>query len=117
MEALATNRSAYRALGTINAPLRVRIDAPTLLSCLRLKNVDPVWRPHIRSFFSEISVDILMDMVVDGALTFDDLRRALLFWNIEDTDSARWIREMAPLGVADADVAHPRGHRLDFDRG
>lgn len=50
----------------------------------------------MRAFFSEISIDILMDMVVERAVAFDVLNRALDFWDIEDTDSARWIREMAP---------------------
>ena len=62
----------------------------------------------MRAFFSEISIDILMDMVVERAVTFDVLNRALDFWDIEDTDSARWIREMAPLAVAEADVAFLR---------
>jgi hypothetical protein len=114
MKAATTVQSAYRALGTINAPLRLHIDAPTLVDCLRLQNIDPRWQPHMRAFFGDINIDILMDMVVDGAVTFDDLSRALLFWHIEDTDSARWIREMAPVGVAGSDDADARGHRLDL---
>lgn len=87
--------AAYRAITTINAPLRKHIDVETLLNCLLLKNRDIEWRPHIKSFFLDLNEDIIMDMVVEGSVTFNDLLECLYFWKIEENDNARWIKEMA----------------------
>lgn len=112
MNANDKSRSAYRALTTINAPLRSPIDVATLVACLHLDNVDSRWRPHMRSFFRDVGIDIMMDMVVDGAITFGDLARALAHWNIEETESARWIREMASVTMAKADGTDAASNRL-----
>lgn len=105
-------RSAYRALTTINAPLRSPINTATLVECLRLANVDARWRPHIRAYFRDIAIDIIMDMVIDDAVTFDDLSKALTYWDIEETESARWIREMASVTVAETDGTDAGRDRL-----
>lgn len=42
-----------------------------------------------------------MDMVVEGAVTFDNLLKAISFWDVdEDCENARWIREMASCELA-----------------
>jgi hypothetical protein len=51
-----------------------------------------------------------MDMVVEGSVTFDDLSKAISFWEVdEDYENARWIREMAPVSVAKADGDDVKG--------
>lgn len=58
----------------------------------------------MRAFFGEVGVEILMDMVVEGSVTFDDLAKALSFWDVdEDYDNAQWAREMATVSMAKAD--------------
>ena len=100
------HRAIWRALTTVNAPLPSHIDADTLGSCLALSTTDPRWRPHVRAFFREVGVEVIMDMVVEGSITFDSLSKALSFWNVdEDYENARWIREMAADPVAGADAA------------
>lgn len=89
-------KATVRALSTINAPLRTPINGVTLISCLRLENTDRNWRPHIRALFNEIHVEILMDLMTDGVVSFHDLNNALDFWDIENTYSAIWVREMVP---------------------
>nr|WP_316653324.1 hypothetical protein [uncultured Gellertiella sp.] len=96
----------WQALTTVNAPLPPPIDADTLLACLRPGCTQRQWRPHVRAFFGEVGVEILMDMVVEGSVTFDDLAKAISFWDVdEDYENARWIREMAAIPVAKADGA------------
>ncbi|MGE7368364.1 hypothetical protein ACQKKX_04745 [Neorhizobium sp. NPDC001467] len=48
--------------------------------------------------FGEVGVEILMDIVVEGSVTFDDLAKAISFWDVEeDCENARWVREMATV--------------------
>lgn len=86
--------SAYRAITTINAPLSTHIDANTLVDCLLLQNRDPKWRPHIKSFFLDVNLDIIMDMVIEDSVSFNNLLECLNFWQLEESDNARWVREM-----------------------
>ena len=87
--------AAYRALTTVNAPLPTHIDAHTLVDCLTLKNTDTKWRPHLKSFFEDVSSDAIMDMVIEDSITFDNLLKCMSFWDFEEDENARWIREMA----------------------
>ena len=95
MRSTQDHSSAYRALTTVNAPLPSHIDAETLIDCITLKNKDPKWRPHLKSFFQDVSSDVIMDMVVEGSISFDDLLECMTFWKFEEDENARWIREMA----------------------
>jgi hypothetical protein len=109
------NRAIWRALTTVNAPLPGHIDADTLSSCLALSTIDTRWRPHVRAFFREVGVEVIMDMVVAGAITFDSLSKAISFWNVdEDYENARWIREMASNPVAGADATDTESGTAGF---
>ncbi|WP_421423934.1 hypothetical protein [Agrobacterium rosae] len=89
---------------TVNAPLPLHIDARTLMACLLLELTDKRWRPHVRAFFGEVEVEILMDMVVEGSVTFENFAKAISFWGVdEDYENARWVREMAAASVRKAD--------------
>ncbi|CAH0340002.1 hypothetical protein [Rhizobium sp. CECT 9324] len=110
------SRAIWRALTTVNAPLPKHIDADTLIACLRLTTTDRQWRPHVRAFFREVGLEIMMDMVVEGAITFDSLSKAISFWDVdEDENSARWIREMAAVPMAKADGSDIAGTRFRHD--
>jgi hypothetical protein len=101
MEAVVRSRAIWRALTTVNAPMPIHIDADTLLACLLLVNTEGRWRPHVRAFFREAGVEVIMDMVVEGSVTFDSLSKAISFWDVdEDYENARWIREMAAVPMA-----------------
>ncbi|MCA1367184.1 hypothetical protein I6F15_07205 [Bradyrhizobium sp. BRP14] len=98
---------------TVNAPLPIRVDADTLLDCLNLSATDCRWRPHVRAFFREVGVEVIMDMIVEGSTTFDGLSKAISFWNVEeDYENARWIREMAAARVAASSGTHAKIARL-----
>jgi hypothetical protein len=113
MDTTTESRAIWRALTTVNAPLPVHIDADALLACLRLANTDRKWRPHVRAFFREAGLEVIMDMVVEGAVSFDSLLKAISYWNAdEDGENARWIREMAAVPVAKADGPDVEGHRF-----
>lgn len=113
MEDPVLSRAIWRGLTTVNAPLPLHIDADTLLACLLLKNTDRQWQPHVRAFFQEVGLEVITDMVVEGSITFDNLSKAIRFWNVdEDVENARWIREMAPISMADADGAYTQSGRI-----
>jgi hypothetical protein len=113
MENSVPHQAIWRALTTVNAPLPLPIDAETLLSCLRLENRDRVWRPHVRAFFREVGLNIIVDLVLEGAVDFDRLAQALRFWDAdEDGENARWIREMAAVPMAEVDGSDAAGLRL-----
>jgi hypothetical protein len=100
-----TSKAIWRALTTVNAPLPRHISAHQLLACLQLSSKDMTWRPHVRAFFNEVGIGVIMDMVVEGSVSFEGLSKAIAFWNVdEESDNARWIREMAAVPVATADV-------------
>jgi hypothetical protein len=106
--------SIYRALTTVNAPLALHIDADTLARSLRLEDTDLRWRPHVRAFFQEVDAGVIMDMVVEGTVSFDDLAHSAAYWDVEESENARWVREMASVSVAEADEADASSHRLGF---
>jgi hypothetical protein len=106
-----TSKAIWRALTTVNAPLPLHIDANTLLACLLLDTRHRRWRPHVRAFFSEAGLDVIMDMVVEGSASFEGLSKAIEFWDVdEDGENARWIREMAAVPMAKADGPHASVH-------
>ncbi|NTF17606.1 hypothetical protein G6L37_04285 [Agrobacterium rubi] len=107
------SEAIWQALTTVNAPLPLHIDAETLLACLRLRSTDRRWRPHVRALFREVGVEILMDMVVEGSVSFDNLEQAISFWDVdEDYENARWTREMAAVSMAKAHGTNTSGDRL-----
>lgn len=89
------------ALGTVNAPRPRPIDARTLLSCLRGANVERIWRPHVEAFLTELSVDLIHDLVLAGVVTFEELDRARRIWRIQNGRNIDWIAEMADLELAE----------------
>lgn len=95
------------ALGTINAPRPRPIDGATLLACLGAAAPDRAWRPHVEAFFTELSPDLIHDLVLTGLFTFEDLDRARRSWRIRDGRTIGWIAEMADLELAGLAAAHP----------
>lgn len=94
------SQAVWRALTTINSPLPLHIDADTLVACLLLQIIEHRWKPHVRAFFCEVGVEILMDMVVEGSVTFENFAKAISFWEVdEDYQNVRWAREMAAASV------------------
>lgn len=87
------------ALGTINAPRPIAIDAETLLDCLLADRPHPTWQPHLDAFFTELSVDLLHHLVLTGYCSFDDLRRAQSIWGPFRGDHHDWIDDMAHLSL------------------
>ncbi|MCM2477789.1 hypothetical protein HGO38_30550 [Rhizobium sp. CG5] len=110
MSDIVKSQAIWRALTTVNAPLPFHINDETLLSCLNLSTTDLRWRPHVRAFFREVGVEVIMDMVVEGATTFDNLSKAISVWSVEeDYENARWIREMVAVPVARSDALDAAG--------
>ncbi len=65
------------AIGQINAPCPEKIDAETLLACLKGAERDKRWAPHVYSFLEELHVSLLHDVVLSGILSFNELSGAL----------------------------------------
>lgn len=104
MSETVKSKAVWRALTTVNAPLPVEIDAATLLSCLSLSTTDLRWKPHVRAFFREVAVDVIMDLLVEGTASIDNLSKALEYWGVdEEFENARWIRDMAAVKMAGPD--------------
>jgi hypothetical protein len=115
MNNVAESKAVWRALTTVNAPLPNHIQADILLDCLHLRCTDSRWRPHVRMFFQDVGLETVMDMVVEGAITFDSLAKAISFWGAdEDCENARWIREMVAVPMANADGADAEGGRFRY---
>lgn len=90
------SQAIWRALTTVNAPLPAHIDADTLLDCLNLSTTDRRWRPHVRAFFDEVRVDVMMDLVLEGSTRFETLAKAIQFWEVDEAyESVGWVREMS----------------------
>jgi hypothetical protein len=105
------SRAIWRAVTTVNAPLPVHIEPDVLVAAVRLETTDPRWRPHVRALFAEVAVEVLMDLVIEGSASFEDLSAAATYWLVEeDCVNARWVREMAPITVAEAGEACPEGN-------
>jgi len=100
MSSKVEDKSIYRALTTVNAPRALQIEAETLAACLRLECSDRQWRPHMRAFFDEVDRGIILDIVIEGAVSFRDLDEGLSVWEVGDGENARWIREMAAVPMA-----------------
>ncbi|WP_271898492.1 hypothetical protein [Candidatus Phyllobacterium onerii] len=97
MKTTVNSRAIWRALTTVNSPLPIHIDADTLLACLLLRNTQRQWRPHVRAFFREVQAEVMMDMVIEGTISFEELSQAIRFWDVEeDIENVRWVREMTP---------------------
>lgn len=96
------------ALASVNAPRPTPISPDTLLACLRSSTPDPRWVPHVESFLTEVSSNVLHHLVLDGAFDFTELKRAKDAWRIEGKNDA-WIEEMAGFEmVGHARSGHPR---------
>lgn len=90
------SQAIWLALTTVNAPLPVHIDADTLLDCLNLSMTDRRWRPHVRAFFDEVRVEVMMDLVIEGSTTFETLAQAIKVWEVDEAyESVGWVREMS----------------------
>ena len=87
-------------LGTINAPRPLPINDETLLKCLLTPRPDQKWRPHIEAFFDEVSEEAIHDIVLAGAVDFEDLYRAARVWRVTHGKRVSWIKEMADLTLA-----------------
>lgn len=89
-------------LGTINAPRPHPIDLQSFVQCLTTPRPDARWRPHIETFFDEVSAEAIHDLVLAGIFTFEDLYRAARTWRVTDGRNVPWIKEMADLRLEKA---------------
>jgi hypothetical protein len=104
---MSKSKAIWRAITTVNAPLPIHITPDTLVSALLLETTDEKWQPHVQAFFREVAVEVLMDLVVEGTLSFDNLAHAIKAWAVdEEYENAGWVREMAPVAVAKLDGAN-----------
>ncbi|MDE1149926.1 MAG: hypothetical protein PW843_25525 [Azospirillaceae bacterium] len=99
------------ALSTINAPRPVALDGPGLLALLLSPESIAAWRPHVEAFFDEVSMGTLHDLVLSGALSFEDLYRALRTWRLTDAANAAWVTEMAALSLGRSAASNPVADR------
>src|SRR3546814_15619031 len=68
-----TTKHLPMALCHINVSATVRIDAATLLACLRAPAPDPLWRGHLRVFLAESPIETLHGIVLEGHIDFPTL--------------------------------------------
>jgi hypothetical protein len=87
------------ALGQINASCPEKIEAATLISCIKGAECDRKWRPHIYSFLEELHVSLIHDIVLSGIFKFEELADAIDAWGCLDGPTTGWIKEMANLKV------------------
>ena len=87
------------ALGQINAPCPEKIEATTLIRCIKGDECDIKWAPHINSFLEELHISLIHDIVLSGIFTFEELSDAIDTWGFLDGPTTDWIREMADLKV------------------
>ena len=85
------------AIGQINAPCPNKIDAATLITCIKGKKYDIKWKPHVNSFLEELHVSLIHDIVLSGVFTFEELSDAIDIWECLDGPTTSWIKEMATL--------------------
>ncbi|MGJ4880634.1 MULTISPECIES: hypothetical protein [unclassified Bradyrhizobium] len=95
-----TSDSLTAAVTTINTPLPVRIGEATLLACLKAEKLEPKWRVHVQAFFDEIDASVIHHLVLDKAVTFEELSKAIDTWQVVGSENERWVREMAAFEVA-----------------
>jgi hypothetical protein len=87
------------ALGQINAPCPEKIEATTLIRCIKGEECDGKWTPHIISFLEELHISLVHDIVLSGIFTFEELSDAIDQWGCLDGPTTEWIKEMADLKV------------------
>jgi len=85
------------ALGQINAPCPEKIDAATLLRCIKGEEYDLKWAPQILSFLEELHVSLIHEIVLSGIFKFEELSDAIDAWGCLDGPTTDWIKEMADL--------------------
>lgn len=87
---------------TINAPLPHPVDPETVLAGLVAWRRRPTQASVMMDFFKLAPMETLHDLVLAGAVTFEDLRHALHIWvpNKKECPHAEWIEEMADLALA-----------------
>ena len=90
------------ALGQINAPCPEKIEAATLISCIKGEECDRKWAPHINSFLEELHISLIHDIVLSGIFAFEELSDATDAWGCLDGPTTDWIKEMANLEVETA---------------
>ncbi len=93
------------AIMQINAPCPEKIDAKTLIACIKRGVRDKRWAPHVYSFLEELHVSLIHDIVLSGVVSFKELTKALDQWECFDGPTTNWIREMAELTMETADGA------------
>lgn len=99
MEESVASRRLELALSTINAPLPQPIAPDMLVRCINSGVVAPQWRVHVASFFNDVSIEVIHDLVLAGVFEFTSLERAARLWGATDGRSFPWIREMAELSL------------------
>ena len=87
------------ALGQINASCPEKIDAATLIECIKGQECDRYWTPQINSFLEELHVSLIHEIVLSGTFSFEELSDAIDAWGCLDGPTTAWIREMAELTV------------------
>ena len=88
------------ALRTINAPRPHKINKEMVLKCLIGRVHEKVWQSHIQAFFDELSEEAIHDIVLTGAVDFEELYQAARSWGASNGKRVRWIKEMADLTLA-----------------
>lgn len=88
---------------TINTPMPFRIDADTLIACLKGETWEPKWRVYVQALFDEVDVSAIHRLVIDHFVTFEDLLKAIDDWDVSESDNERWVREMASFAVGRPD--------------
>ncbi|GLH78078.1 hypothetical protein SSBR45G_29860 [Bradyrhizobium sp. SSBR45G] len=103
--------SLTAAVTTINTPLPAGIDEATLLACLRTEISEPKWRVHVQAFFDEVDVSVIHRLVIDQAVTFEQLSKAIDSWRVAESENERWVREMAAFEMGRPDAEGAAGPR------
>ncbi|MCP4627368.1 MAG: hypothetical protein GY850_28230 [bacterium] len=85
------------ALGQINAPCPEKIEAATLIRCIKGGECNKKWAPQIISFLEELHVSLIHDIVLSGIFNFEELSNAIDAWGCLDGPTTGWIKEMADL--------------------
>jgi hypothetical protein len=85
------------ALGQINASCPEKIEASTLIRCIKGKEFNKKWAPHIISFLEELHISLIHDIVLSGIFNFEELSAAIDAWGCLDGPTTGWIKEMAEL--------------------
>jgi hypothetical protein len=71
----------------------------TLIRCIKGKEINRKWAPHINSFLEELHISLIHDIVLSGIFTFEELSDAIDAWGCLDGPTTDWIKEMADLKV------------------